>query len=84
MTPNRFTIVLPPSSNEETDRMSKRSNPSAHRAVSDSTRNRPSIKKSMVIEYTDNDKWVSAEIVSRAGKASEKYKSHWNVRDDEN
>ena len=81
---NRSNIDLPPSSNEETEENVERSNPFACRAVSDSMRNRPSIKKGMLIEYADDDKWVSAEIVSRAGKASGKYKSHWNVRDNEN
>ena len=66
---NRFNIDLPPNPNEETEENVERSNPSACRAVSDGTKNRSSIKKGMVIEYANNDKWVSAEIVSRAGRA---------------
>lgn len=41
----------------------------------------PVIKKGMIVEYRNDDgSWTSVDIVSRAGKASGKYKSHWNAR----
>ena len=41
------------------------------------------IKKNMNIDFfdTNTEEWKKGTIVSRAGKASGKYKSHWNVND---
>ena len=41
----------------------------------------PNVKKGLNIKYkNENDEWVSAEVLSRAEKATGKYKSHWNIK----
>ena len=40
------------------------------------------LRKGLHIKYVNKDKqWVEGELLSRAGKATGKYKSHWNVFD---
>lgn len=40
----------------------------------------PKIMRGLEIEYlSKDDKWIPANIVSRAGKATGKYKDHWNI-----
>ena len=40
------------------------------------------LKKGMIIKYkADNDTWKEGKVLSRAGKATGWYKSHWNVEE---
>ena len=46
------------------------------------TRADTTLRKGLHIKYVNKDKqWVEGDLLSRAGKATGKYKSHWNVMD---
>ena len=38
------------------------------------------MKKDDEIKYMENDSWVEAKLISRAGKVGGKYESWWNLR----